>query len=132
MITSAAAGKNVSIIFDDNLHDISLQGPVAADFLAAYAPGIHDLVYFVILQSKLFGCPVMISGTGYTDVRGYSIFCQKKNVVGLWDQILEGGKDMGTRSVLFSTLDRLRTESYLLNFPGDNSETYPWKRRSGR
>ena len=68
---------------------------------------------------------MMISRTGYTGERGYEIFCQKKHVVEIWDQILDGGKDMGIRPVQFSTLDRLRTESYLLFFPGDNSETYP-------
>ena len=38
MMTTAAAGKNVSIIFDDDLHDISLQGPVAVDFMADHVP----------------------------------------------------------------------------------------------
>ena len=33
---------------------------------------------------------------------------------------------MGIRPVQFSTLDLLRTESYLLFFPGDNSETFPF------
>ncbi|HEY9038931.1 MAG TPA: aminomethyltransferase family protein [Roseovarius sp.] len=126
-MTSVAAGKNVSIIFDDDLHDISLQGPVAVDFLEKHVPGIRDLAYFGIMQTKLYGCPVMISRTGYTGERGYEIFCQKKHVVQLWDAILRDGEDMGIRPVQFSTLDRLRTESYLLFFPGDNSETYPFE-----
>jgi aminomethyltransferase len=33
---------------------------------------------------------------------------------------------MGIRPTQFSTLDLLRTESYLLFYPGDNSETYPF------
>ena len=33
---------------------------------------------------------------------------------------------MGITPVQFSTLDLLRTESYLLFYPGDNSETYPF------
>ena len=33
---------------------------------------------------------------------------------------------MGIVPVQFSTLDLLRTESYLLFYPGDNSETYPF------
>ncbi|MFX0546428.1 aminomethyltransferase family protein [Roseovarius sp. S1116L3] len=124
-MTAAAAAKNVAITFDDDLHDISLQGPVSVDFLEKHVPGIRDLAYFGIMQTKLFGCPVMISRTGYTGERGYEIFCQKKHVVEIWDQILDKGKDMGIGPVQFSTLDRLRTESYLLFFPGDNSETYP-------
>lgn len=126
-LTAAAQGKNVAVIFDDDLHDLSLQGPVAVDFLAEHVPGIRDLAYFGIIQTKLFGCPVMISRTGYTGERGYEIFCQGKHAVTIWDSILEQGKDMGIRPVQFSTLDLLRTESYLLFYPGDNSETYPFE-----
>ncbi|WP_238368774.1 aminomethyltransferase family protein [Mesobacterium pallidum] len=126
-LAMAAYGKNVSMIFDDDLHDMSLQGPVAVDFLAKHVPGIRDLAYFGIMQTKLFGKPVMISRTGYTGERGYEIFCEGRHAIALWDAILEDGKDMGIRPVQFSTLDLLRTESYLLFYPGDNSETYPFK-----
>ena len=44
----------------------------------------------------------------------------------LWDSILDKGKGLGIVPVQFSTLDLLRTESYLLFYPGDNSETYPF------
>jgi len=125
-LAMAAHGKNVSMLFDDDLHDMSLQGPVAVDFLAKHIPGIRDLAYFGIIQTKLFGKPVMISRTGYTGERGYEIFCEARHAMDLWDAILEDGKDMGIVPVQFSTLDLLRTESYLLFFPGDNSETYPF------
>ena len=125
-LTAAAAGKNVSVSFDDDMHDMSLQGPVAVDFLAKHIDGIRDLAYFGILQTKLFGCAVMISRTGYTGERGYEIFCRAKDATHLWDNILEDGADMGIIPVQFSTLDLLRTESYLLFYPGDNSETYPF------
>ncbi|MFT4783754.1 MAG: aminomethyltransferase [Paracoccaceae bacterium] len=125
-LSSVAASKNCAVLFDDDLHDMSLQGPVAVEFLAKHVPGIRDLAYFGILQTKLFGKPVMISRTGYTGERGYEIFCQAKDAVHLWDNILEDGKEMGIQPVQFSTLDLLRTECYLLFYPGDNSETYPF------
>lgn len=126
-LTAVAAGKNCVVLFDDDMHDMSLQGPLSVDFLADHVPGIRDLAYFGILQTKLFGCPVMISRTGYTGERGYEIFCKGKHAHHLWDSILEGGKDIGIRPCQFSTLDLLRTESYLLFYPGDNSETYPFE-----
>jgi len=88
-LTSAAAAKDVAVIFDDDLHDMSLQGPVAVDFLADHVPGIRDLAYFGIMQTKMFGCPVMISRTGYTGERGYEIFCQARHAETIWDNILE-------------------------------------------
>jgi aminomethyltransferase len=126
-LTAVAAGKNCSVMFDDDLHDMSLQGPVAVDFLANHIPGIRDLAYFGLMQTKLFGVPVMISRTGYTGERGYEIFVGAKNAVHVWDNILAEGESMGITPVQFSTLDLLRTESYLLFFPGDNSETYPFE-----
>ena len=63
--------KTVLFCLIDDMHDMSLQGPVAVDFLAKHVPGIRDLAYFGILQTKLFGRAVMISRTGYTGERGY-------------------------------------------------------------
>ena len=126
-LTAAAVGKDCSVLFDDDLHDISLQGPISVDLLAVEIPAIRDLAYFGIMQTRLFGRDVMISRTGYTGERGYEIFCRRKDAVHLWDSILDAGKDIGVRPVQFSTLDMLRIESYLLFYPGDNSETFPFE-----
>ena len=125
-LTSVAAGKNCSVIFDDDLHDMSLQGPKAVDILAQDVPGIRDLNYFGLMQTRLYGKDVMISRTGYTGERGYEIFCRGKDAVEIWDTILEKGGD-DVRPTQFSTLDMLRIESYLLFYPGDNSETFPFE-----
>ncbi|WP_136440905.1 aminomethyltransferase family protein [Pacificoceanicola onchidii] len=124
-LTTVAAGKNCSVIFDDDLHDMSLQGPKAVDILAKDVPGIRDLAYFGLMQTRLYGKDVMISRTGYTGERGYEIFCRAKDAVEIWDTILEKGGD-DVRPTQFSTLDMLRIESYLLFYPGDNSETFPF------
>ena len=125
-LSMVAAAKNCTLIFDDDLHDMSLQGPVAVDFLAKHVSGIRDLAYFGMMQTRLFGRDVMISRTGYTGERGYEIFCRAKDAEHIWDSILSEGASMGIVPVQFSTLDLLRVESYLLFYPGDNSETYPF------
>jgi aminomethyltransferase len=125
-LTTVAAAKNVSVLFDDDLHDMSLQGPLSVDILAEEIPAIRDLAYFGLMQTRLYGRDVMISRTGYTGERGYEIFCRAKDATHLWDSILAAGKDRGVRPVQFSTLDMLRIESYLLFYPGDNSETFPF------
>lgn len=126
-LTTVAAGKNCAVIFDDDMHDMSLQGPVSVDLLAQEIPTIRDLAYFGLMQTRLYGRDVMISRTGYTGERGYEIFCRAKDAVHLWDSLLKAGEDMGVRPVQFSTLDMLRIESYLLFYPGDNSETFPFE-----
>ena len=125
-VVKQAVGRNVAVLFDDDLHDLSLQGPVAVDFLAKHVPGIRDLKYFHHMQTTLFGRPVMISRTGYTGERGYEIFCKGEDAPVIWDTILADGKEMGIMPVCFSVLDMLRVESYLLFYPYDNSQMYPF------
>ncbi len=126
-LTMAATGRDVSIRFDDNLHDLSLQGPLAVDYLQKHVEGIRNLNYFSHMQTSLFGFPVMISRTGYTGERGYEIFCRGQDAPTIWDRILDEGASMGIIPCRFTTLDLLRTESYLLFFPYDNSEMYPFE-----
>jgi aminomethyltransferase len=126
-LTMAATGRDVSVRFDDNLHDLSLQGPLAVDYLERHVEGIRALPYFAQMQTSLFGKPVMISRTGYTGERGYELFCRGQDAPMIWDRILDEGKSMGIIPCRFTTLDMLRTESYLLFFPFDNSEMYPFE-----
>ena len=126
-LTMAATGRDVSVRFDDNLHNLSLQGPLAVDYLEKHVEGLRQLAYFAQMQTSLFGKPVMISRTGYTGERGYEIFCRGQDAGMIWDRILDEGKAMGILPCRFTTLDMLRTESYLLFFPFDNSEMYPFE-----
>ena len=125
-LTREIVGKNVSFLFDDDLQDLSLQGPLAVEYLARHVPGIRDLKYFHHMQTVLFGKHVMISRTGYTGERGYEIFCRAEDAAAIWDQILDEGKAMGIIPAAFTALDWLRVESYLLFYPYDNSEMYPF------
>ena len=38
-VVKQAVGRNVAVLFDDDLHDLSLQGPVAVDFLGQACAG---------------------------------------------------------------------------------------------
>ena len=125
-LTMAATGRDVEIRFDDNLHNISLQGPLAVDFLSEFVPGIRDLVYFSHTQTMLWDKPAMISRTGYTGERGYEIFCRSQDVLEIWDTLVKKGASSGIIPTRFTTLDWLRAESYLLFFPFDNSDMYPF------
>jgi aminomethyltransferase len=126
-LAAAAVGRNVAMLFDDDLHDLSLQGPLAVDYLAMHVPGIRDLRYFSHMGTSLFGKPVTISRTGYTGERGYEIFCRAEDAVEIWDRIADEGKSMGIVPTAFTALDLLRVESYLLFYPYDNSQMFPFE-----
>ena len=126
-IAGFTAGRNAALIVDDDLHDLSLQGPLAVDFLSKHVPGIRDLKYFHHIPTTLFGKPVTISRTGYTGERGYEIFCKGEDAPLIWDTILSEGKSLGIIPTCFTTLDYLRVESSLLFFPYDMSQMYPFE-----
>ena len=125
-LTRDVVGKNAALLFDDDLQDLSLQGPLAVDYLSGHVPGIRDLRYFHHMQVQLFGRPVTISRTGYTGERGYEIFCRAEDAPAIWDRIVSEGKDLGIVPASFTALDWLRVESYLLFYPYDNSQMYPF------
>ncbi|MDD2881681.1 MAG: aminomethyltransferase family protein [Rhodoferax sp.] len=125
ILTRGAVGRNVAVLFDDDLHDLSLQGPLAVNFLEKHVPGVRQMPYFHHMHTTLFGAPIMLSRTGYTGERGYEIFCKGADAPKIWDGIVAEGKDMGIIPCSFTTLDWLRVESSLLFYPYDNSDMYP-------
>lgn len=127
-LVRSAQGKDVKIEFDDDLHDISLQGPKAVDFLDQHAGcHLHDLKYFHQISTTLFGYHCMISRTGFSGERGYEIFARAENIVPIWDAILENGKSAGIIPCSFTCLDMIRVEAALLFYPYDMDEkNTPW------
>jgi aminomethyltransferase len=124
-LATAVVGRNAAMVVDEDLHDLSLQGPAAVKFLEKFVPGIRTLRYFHHLPTTLFGRPVLISRTGYSGERGYELFCKAEDAGLIWDSVLEHGKDFGIVPTCFATLDMLRVESSLLFYPYDMSQMYP-------
>ena len=117
------------MVFDDDLLDLSLQGPLAVDYLETrHVPGIRDLKYFHHMQTTLFKKSVMISRTGYTGERGYEIFCK---VRGCGSDL---GHDPGRRRGYGHHSLRLHRAGsapapkvICCSIPYDNSEMYPFE-----
>ena len=125
----SAEGREVSIAFDDDLHDISLQGPAAVGFLDQHTPiDLPALDYFHQAETTLFGRPALISRTGYSGERGYEIFATAEHVVPLWEEILSTGESVGIVPCSFTCLDKIRIEAALLFYPYDMTEANtPWE-----
>lgn len=131
---SAAKGSfNVTIARDDDVHILSLQGPLALETLAPHTSmKLAQLPYFQHHKTTLFGRPVSIARGGYSAERGYEVFCSAKDAPFIWDSILEAGKDKGVAPVSWSCLDIVRVEGGLLFFPFDmtHGDTTPWEVRA--
>ena len=128
-LQESGAGLNVDIELDDDLHNISLQGPAALQLLNAHTPlQLDEMAYFHHQATDLFGHPCRISRTGYSGERGYEIFVAAAAVGDVWDQILGHGADKGVMPCSFASLDKVRIEAALLFFGYDmTAEHTPWE-----
>lgn len=125
-----AEGFDVTFARDNDVHILSLQGPLALDILAPHTPMVlKDLPYFGHGKTTLFGIPVSLARGGYSAERGYEVFCAAKDAVFLWDKILEVGKPFGAIPVSWDCLDIVRVEGSLLFFPFDmpHKDTTPFE-----
>ncbi|MEM7116293.1 MAG: aminomethyltransferase family protein [Chloroflexota bacterium] len=128
-LQESAAGLNVDLELDDDLHNISLQGPQALVLLDAHTSlDLASLCYFHHAKTDLFGHSCTISRTGYSGERGYEIFADRAVVCDIWDNILGHGASMGVMPCSFTALDKVRVEAALLFFGYDmTAEHTPWE-----
>lgn len=123
----------VTIEPDNDIHILSLQGPVALDVLAPHTPlALAGLPYFRHEKTTIFGRSVSLARGGYSGERGYEVFCSSADAPYIWDQILEAGKPYGVLPASWTCLDIIRVEASLLFFPFDmtHGDTTPWEVRA--
>ncbi|RXF74200.1 aminomethyltransferase family protein [Hansschlegelia zhihuaiae] len=115
---------------DDDVHILSLQGPLALDILKPHAEAdLSEIKYFQHVRTKLFGRQVSIGRGGYSAERGYEVFCTAADAAFLWDKIMEAGKPFGICAASWDCLDIVRVEGALLFFPFDmpKGDETPWE-----
>ena len=123
-------GRAVEAARDDDVHILSLQGPLALAILAPQTPfDLATLKYFEHVRTTLFGRDVSLARGGYSAERGYEVFCAAKDAVALWDAIMQAGEPFGIVAASWDCLDIVRVEGGLLFFPFDmpKPDTTPWE-----
>lgn len=129
-LAALAAGRSVTITSDQDVHILSLQGPVSLEVLKPHTPAdLAALPYFNHVETTLFGKKVTLGRGGYSGERGYEVYCSAADAVFLWDTILEAGKPKGVIPCSWTALDLTRVEGALLFFPFEMPEgdTTPWE-----
>lgn len=124
------AGSQSTWAKDDDVHILSLQGPLALDILKPHAEkDLSTLKYFEHAPNTLFGKSVSIGRGGYSAERGYEVFCSAADAPFLWDKIIEAGKPAGICAASWDCLDIVRVEGALLFFPFDmpKGDETPWE-----
>jgi aminomethyltransferase len=125
MLSISAEGRDVEIAMDDDLHNISVQGPKALGMLNENCSiDLARLNYFDHAKAELFGHPCRVSRTGYSGERGYEVFVDRAYAVSVWDQLAAAG----AMPCSFAALDKVRIEAGLLFYDYDmTTEHTPWE-----
>ncbi len=125
LLEASAEGKDVSVRLDDDLHDISVQGPHSLEILNANCSAdLSSLAYFDHIEAELFGHPCRVSRTGYSGERGYEIFAGPDATCAIWDKLV----DAGVMPCSFTALDKVRIEAGLLFYGYDmTTDNTPWE-----
>ncbi|MBB6444898.1 glycine cleavage system aminomethyltransferase GcvT [Bacillus benzoevorans] len=101
----------------ENVSQLALQGPLAESILAkliSSGTSLGEIGPFKFQQEVVInGKKVLLSRTGYTGEDGFEIYCDAKDAVALWREILEAGRDEGVLPIGLGARDTLRFEAVL-------------------
>jgi glycine cleavage system T protein (aminomethyltransferase) len=91
---------------------IAIQGPNAEEIVAPLVPAsLADLPGFSLLETTLDGTPVKLARTGYTGEDGFEIYSAIDRTLGIWDALIEAGKNAGLLPIGLGARDTLRLEA---------------------
>ena len=128
MAELSAEGKDAEVEYDGGTHLISLQGPKALEILKDHTPiDLGKLKYFHHEKTEIFGCPCILSRTGFSGERGYEMFVDPQYACIVWDSIMEHGKDLGVMPCSINSIFPVRMEAALLWRRFDLMENTPWE-----
>lgn len=106
---------------------IALQGPKSSDVVEKSGIFKHmQPKFFSIIKTKIDGCDVFLSRTGYTGEDGFEILAKNEDISHLWKYLMEIGKEFSITPVGLGARDTLRLEAALLLYGQDmNKQTTP-------
>jgi aminomethyltransferase len=89
---------------------IAIQGPEAAEVMAAHEPLLSEMGFMDCARLMLFGCDCYISRSGYTGEDGFEISVPADQAERIWSTIL---KDARVKPIGLGARDSLRLEAGL-------------------
>ena len=111
----------------DSFGILAVQGPLSFDVLIQHCSEISKLDFFDVCESKISGCPVVVSRTGYTGDLGYEIWCQTDDASNVWNALMDTGREYGITPMGTTALKMSRVEAGLLLMGVDfDSAKFAW------
>ncbi|GMQ59764.1 hypothetical protein AN1V17_41640 [Vallitalea sediminicola] len=100
--------KNIS----DDIAEVALQGPKAQEILQKLTDtDLSSITFFRFNENVIVNNnKCIVSRTGYTGEDGFEIYTSLENIVNIWEEIMEAGKDDGLKPAGLGCRDTLRFE----------------------
>lgn len=108
---------------------VQIQGPKSVDLMTKlFGESVQRIPYYGIMPSKLSGCDVIISQTGFSTEKGYEIYLYNatENAEKLWYSVLEAGAEFDIHVIAPGHIRRI--EAGILSYGQDmDIETNPYQ-----
>ena len=112
---------------------LAIQGPQALETLGKLtATDLSAIHYYWFVQDYVQGVPAMIARTGYTGEDGFEIYLPPEAAEGLWDAVLDAGKEFGILPCGLGARNTLRLEAAMALYGHEIDDTItPYETRLG-
>ena len=108
----------------DQIGLLALQGPRSREILQTLTDtNLSNIQFYHFAVGKVSRMEAIIARTGYTGELGFEIYASADDIVGIWDSIMNAGKDKGLEPAGLGCRDTLRMEMKFALYGNDIDET---------
>ncbi len=103
---------------------LAVQGPLAMKIVQQMCPEpIEDMEYYTFKLTKVAGCDVILSTTGYTGSGGCEIYMYNEDADRIWEALWKAGEPYGLKNIGLGARDTLRLEKGFCLYGNDIDDT---------
>lgn len=103
---------------------LAVQGPLALKLVQKMcAEPIEDMEYYTFKITKVAGCEVILSTTGYTGSGGCEIYMYNEDADRIWTELWKVGAEFGLKNIGLGARDTLRLEVGFCLYGNDIDDT---------
>jgi len=120
-LVEQANGMDVSVVNESaDWAQMAIQGPKAEAVLQTLTDlSLSDIKYYRFARGSVDGVPAIVSRTGYTGEDGFEVYVAPDAAPGIYNRILDAGKDFGAVPVGLGARDTLRLEAKMALYGND-------------
>jgi aminomethyltransferase len=109
----------------DRFSQVAVQGPLALKALQKLTSiDLSKMQYYTFTTGEFAGVKdVIISATGYTGAGGFELYFGNDVAAGVWNKIMEAGKEFGIKPIGLAARDTLRLEMGYCLYGNDINDT---------